>query len=63
MHEQNQTGPGFIQHHVTTGLEHLFEGITVATIQNGNEKLTPLMRGVQETSHSLLRQRKACNCR
>ena len=46
VHECNTgTGPGFIQHHVTTGLEHLFEGITVATIQNGNEKLTPLMRG------------------
>lgn len=46
VHECNTgTGPGFIQHHITTGLEHLFEGITVATIQNGNEKLTPLMRG------------------
>ena len=36
---------GFLQHEITTGLEHLFEGVTVATIQDGNEKMSPLMWG------------------
>lgn len=46
VHEcKSGSGAGFLQHEITTGLEHLFEGVTVATIQDANEKMTPLMRG------------------
>ena len=46
VHEcKSGSGAGFLQHEITTGLEHLFEGVTVATIQDGNEKMRPLMRG------------------
>ena len=36
---------GFIQHQITTGLEFLYEGITIAAIQDPNEKLIHIMRG------------------
>ncbi|CAD7924552.1 unnamed protein product [Amoebophrya sp. A25] len=42
-------GPGFVQHLITTGLETLFEGVTVATIhQDRNfhrQKMKPLVYG------------------
>lgn len=38
-------GPGLaFGHDITTGLEHLYEGVTIATIQP-NERLTPLVVG------------------
>jgi hypothetical protein len=40
------SGPGFRQHLVTTGIENLYEGITIATItHNGHKSLTPLIYG------------------
>ncbi len=36
--------PGFISHLITTGLQFLYEGITIATIQN-NSQLQPLIYG------------------
>ncbi|SVC17368.1 uncharacterized protein METZ01_LOCUS270222, partial [marine metagenome] len=40
-----RTRVGFLQHEITTGLEHLFEGSTVATIHDEYEKMSPLMWG------------------
>ena len=42
---KNSGDVGFIQHQITTGLEFLFEGITIAAIQDPNEKLIHIMRG------------------
>jgi len=40
------SGPGFPQHLVTTGIENLYEGNTIATItHNGHKSLTPLIYG------------------
>jgi hypothetical protein len=39
------TRTGFIQHEITTGLEHLFEGVTVATVQDHSEKMSPIIWG------------------
>ena len=42
---QTQAGaPGFVSHLITTGVEYLYEGITIATIQAGG-RLQPLMYG------------------
>lgn len=48
VHERNDSerlGSGFLQHEITTGLEHLFEGVTVATIKDYDESLQPLIWG------------------
>jgi len=45
LNESKGNGSGFVQHHITTGLEFLYEGITIAAIQDPNEKLVPIMRG------------------
>lgn len=38
--------PGVLPNHLlTTGLEHLYEGITIATIKPGRSKLQPLLHG------------------
>jgi hypothetical protein len=38
--------PGLLRGHLlTTGLEHIYEGITIATIQPGNQDLKPLIYG------------------
>ena len=36
---------GFIKHQITTGLEFLYEGITVAQIHYSEEQLIPILRG------------------
>jgi hypothetical protein len=36
---------GFVQHLITTGLEHLYEGITVSNIQDSRDCLQPIMTG------------------
>mmetsp|Transcript_28502 Transcript_28502/g.85461 ORF Transcript_28502/g.85461 Transcript_28502/m.85461 type:complete len:110 (-) Transcript_28502:4662-4991(-) len=38
------TGAGFLQHHIMTGIESLYEGITIATIDNV-DALTPVVNG------------------
>ncbi|MEI6065373.1 MAG: hypothetical protein WCQ26_12320, partial [Pseudanabaena sp. ELA748] len=40
----NSAGAGFASHLITTGLEYLYEGITIATVQSSNE-LQPLIYG------------------
>lgn len=40
----NTSGAGFISHLITTGLEYLYEGITIATVQS-NRQLQPLVYG------------------
>ncbi len=43
--QQKKGQPGLLRDHLlTTGLEHIYEGITIATIQP-NDALTPLIRG------------------
>jgi hypothetical protein len=36
--------PGFINHPIMTGIDYLFEGVTIATVENSNS-LTPLLYG------------------
>ena len=36
---------GFIKHQITTGLEFLYEGITIAQIKYSEEQLIPILRG------------------
>ena len=44
--QRSRGGPGFVPDHLlTTGLEHLYEGITIATIQGGDHALRPLLYG------------------
>jgi len=40
----DSSGAGFISHLITTGLEYLYEGVTVATVQS-NHQLQPLVYG------------------
>ena len=42
---RSQSNSGFIQHLITTGLEHLYEGITVSNIHDTKDCLQPIMRG------------------
>ncbi|RKH59111.1 hypothetical protein [Corallococcus llansteffanensis] len=43
--QKDAAGPGLLRRHLlTTGLEYLYEGITIATIQP-NQQLTPLLHG------------------
>ena len=45
LHEANYGGSGFVQHQITTGLEFLYEGHTIAAIEDPSERLVPIMRG------------------
>ena len=42
---KRQGTSGFVQHLITTGLEHLYEGITVSNIQDSRDCLQPIMTG------------------
>jgi hypothetical protein len=42
---KRQGTSGFVQHLITTGLEHLYEGITVSNIDDSRECLHPIMTG------------------
>lgn len=42
---RSQSNSGFIQHLITTGLEHLYEGITVSNVHDSKDCLQPIMTG------------------
>ena len=42
---RSQSDSGFIQHLITTGLEHLYEGITVSNVHDSKDCLQPIMTG------------------
>ncbi|KAJ4460555.1 hypothetical protein PAPYR_3187 [Paratrimastix pyriformis] len=45
VHQRGSGNAGFNQHLITTGLEHLFEGITVATVTDPRGVLQPILYG------------------